>query len=412
MASETGPGREAQDGFYRSLPRLTAFGHAVSEGGFRSLPDDWVVGLADVVSSTAAVEGGRYKAVNLAGAAIISACSNVFGTLDFPFVFTGDGMACAVPAHDEALLRKTLAQTTAWIDAALSLQMRAAVVSVASIRAAGVDVRVARFAPSEHVAYAMFSGGGLAWAEAALKAGSLPTLPPDTGRPDLAGLTCRFRPIPSRRGEVLSLIVASARSPRDPRFQAVLDDLIAATADLNPVPAGGPAWTWPPAGLGDEARLHRRPGLPLTLSRLSVAGRTLMAAAVVKLGLRAGAFRPARYRGQIADNSDFRKFGDGLMMTVDCTPALSEAIKTRLAAAAADGVLDYGLHGQDAALMTCVVPAPSEAGHVHFIDGAGGGYTVAAERLKRARAMRLRAEARHATHPDMVAGGASRDVPC
>lgn len=392
------------NGFYASLPLVTSFDRAIAASGFRSLPDGWVLGLADVVGSTAAVAGGRYKAVNLAGAAAISALANAFGTLDFPFVFTGDGMACAAPLHDADLLRTTLAATVGWISSALGLGMRAAVVPIATVRTAGADVRVARFAPSPNVTYAMFSGGGLAWADDALKAGRLPPLAVERSRPDLGGLTCRFKPIPSRRGVILSLVVAPAVALRDARFQGLMDDLIGMTAGLNPVPAGGPPWTWPPAGLDDEARLQRRAGMPLIASRLAVACRTLAAALVVRFGMRVGDFQPARYRGQVADNSDFRKFGDSLMMTVDCSRETADALEARLAAAAAQGVADYGLHRQDAALMTCVVPAPAEAGHVHFIDGAGGGYTVAAGSLKRARALRLHAATLGCPAPDMTSG--------
>ena len=64
---------------------------------YTSLPDDWVVGLADVVDSTAAIEAGRYKAVNTAGAAVISAVTNALGRVDFPFSFGGDGATFAVP---------------------------------------------------------------------------------------------------------------------------------------------------------------------------------------------------------------------------------------------------------------------------------------------------------------------------
>ena len=36
--------------------------------------------------------------------------------------------------------------------------------------------------------------------------------------------------------------------------------------------------------------------------------------------------------------------------------------------------------------VTCVVPSPNRPGHIHFIDGAGGGYTLASRRLKERRA--------------------------
>ena len=49
--------------------------------------------------------------------------------------------------------------------------MRVALVPVSAVRAQGLDVRVARFGPSANLSYAMFSGGGLGWAETAMKRG-------------------------------------------------------------------------------------------------------------------------------------------------------------------------------------------------------------------------------------------------
>ena len=53
-----------------------------------------------------------------------------------------------------------------------------------------------------------------------------------------------------------------------------------------------------------------------------------------------------------------------------------------LRAGAAAGLIDYGLHAQASALMTCIVPSLARNDHIHFIDGADGGYARAAERLK------------------------------
>ncbi|MCH7817319.1 MAG: DUF3095 family protein, partial [Proteobacteria bacterium] len=42
----------------------------------------------------------------------------------------------------------------------------------------------------------------------------------------------------------------------------------------------------------------------------------------------------------------------------------------------------FGIHVSDAALITCMID--SRAGeHYHFVDSAGGGYTSAAEAMKR-----------------------------
>jgi Protein of unknown function (DUF3095) len=82
------------------------------------------------------------------------------------------------------------------------------------------------------------------------------------------------------------------------------------------------------------------------------------------------------------ENSDFRKYDDALRMVLDCTPDLERALSTRLAAAASAGIARYGLYQQDAAMMTCFTPSAVRSDHVHFIDGARGGYASAATALK------------------------------
>ncbi len=44
-----------------------------------------------------AIADGRYKAVNMAGASVISALLNGLGRRDLPFVFGGDGALVALP---------------------------------------------------------------------------------------------------------------------------------------------------------------------------------------------------------------------------------------------------------------------------------------------------------------------------
>jgi hypothetical protein len=87
---------------------------------------------------------------------------------------------------------------------------------------------------------------------------------------------------------------------------------------------------------------------------------------------------------ELVENSDFRKFDDGLRMVLDCTPALADEIEDALKAAAAAGVVNYGAHRQEAAIMTCFTPHPANPNHVHFIDGADGGYATAATAMKAA----------------------------
>lgn len=88
----------------------------------------------------------------------------------------------AVPATDAALARQALAETATWVKEDLDLSLRIGMVSVAAIRAQGRDVLVARYMPSANVSIAMFSGGGMAWADAAMKRGEIAVPPAAPGR--------------------------------------------------------------------------------------------------------------------------------------------------------------------------------------------------------------------------------------
>ncbi|WP_313899009.1 DUF3095 family protein [Methylobacterium sp. J-072] len=101
-----------------------------------------------------------------------------------------------------------------------------------------------------------------------------------------------------------------------------------------------------------------------------------------RTGLRVGAFDPAVLRHEIVGNTDFRKYDDALRMTLDCTEVFADQLEAQLAAAEAQGICHFGLERQLAAQLTCISPPVPGSGHMHFIDGAGGGYAAAAARLK------------------------------
>ena len=70
-------------------------------------------------------------------------------------------------------------------------------------------------------------------------------------------------------------------------------------------------------------------------------------------------------------------------MTVDCSPGVRDQILALLERAEATGAVRFGIHEQDAAMVTCIVPSAMRDDHVHFVDGASGGYTRAAADLQR-----------------------------
>src|SRR5277367_6183942 len=114
------------DTFYGGIPVFRGFGSLMDPALYSPLPDDWSIGVADIVESTRAIAEARYKAVNMAGASVIAAVTNALEGREFPFVFGGDGASFAVSPDDLASAREALAATASWVRDDLDLVMRVA----------------------------------------------------------------------------------------------------------------------------------------------------------------------------------------------------------------------------------------------------------------------------------------------
>jgi len=372
--------------FYAALPVIEDFARAVAPEAYRPLPDGWRVGFADVKGSTAAVAAGRYKTVNMIGAGVTAAVSNALRRRPFPFVFGGDGASFAVSPDDATSAETALRAMATFAREEFDFDLRIAMTEIGEIRAAGRDVRVARYGPSPNCAYAMFSGGGLTWLDAAVKTGRLALAPAEPGaRPDLSGLSCRWGVTPARQGLILSLIVA----PRgdDPRFAPFVAEIVRDALKMQdggrPLTVEGLATGNPGPAIAMEAAVYRTAGASAAASRLRAAlwyGISLLYGA---FDLNAGGFDMKQYKRDLVDNADFRKFDDGLRMTLDCSPDFADRLEAKLAAAP---FVEWGTHRQEGAQITCFWPPSAGRAHLHFIDGAGGGYTMAAKAMKARRA--------------------------
>jgi Protein of unknown function (DUF3095) len=204
--------------------------------------------------------------------------------------------------------------------------------------------------------------------------------PPGTW-PDLSGLSCRFEEFQATRGLIVAVLIVPAPGANPKTFRALIEDVVALVEQspdcCRPVPDAGPTLRWPPQGIALET--SARPG-DRRLRRAAVLARTFAYFLIMRCGIRVGGFVPKTYLHQVVQNSDFRKYDDGLRMILDCSPQLADALERRLAAG--EGTALYGLYRQQAAMMTCFTPSPTRSDHVHFVDGAQGGYAAAATMLK------------------------------
>ena len=401
MGSTTTSG--AADGtsdlFYDELAPFHDFARFTEFDAYRPVPDDWVVMIADVQGSTQAIDQGRYKDVNMVGAATITAVLNICHGIEVPYVFGGDGGTVVVPGSLRQAAGDALAGLQAMSQSAFGLRLRIGAVPVQDLRSMGADVRVRKLELSKGNHLAMFAGGGIELADGMLKSAA-PQSPcllesrADIGEPDLRGLSCRWEPLTSRHGCMMTIMVQG--TDRDPAIAgALLADVVRTITDhlghrlqeSAPASVHSMAFRWPPRGLKLEARATA--GRFWFLARyLVILTSSLIQWWCERFDRRAGPYDAPAYRDELRSNTDFQKYDGILRMVLDVSAGRAELIERYLRDEHDRGRLIYGVHLADTALMTCLVFSLEQSRHVHFIDGSDGGFTKAALEFKSRRATR------------------------
>ncbi len=265
------------------------------------------------------------------------------------------------------------------------MTLRVGAVEVAELYADGMKVEVAKFELIAGRAIASFRGGGLSKADAKVKADPKRYAVAEQAehRSDLTGLSCRWKPIPSERGMILSILIG-ARKEADSKvvYDEVLKRLdVIFNGDLfnaNPVHLSTMTYRSVWDNLSSERRYHSG-AFPKFLSR---AFEIVLSGLVFKWKAPSIGFDSEKYAESMSAHSDFRKFDDILRMVVDCSPEQATAIRSLLEELRAKGKIRYGVHESEAALMTCFVYDVKDGNHIHFIDGGNGGYALAAKQFK------------------------------
>ena len=377
--------------FYCNLKPFTEFNRVAELDNYSVAPDDWSIIIADVKGSTLAIEEGRYKQVNMIGAACINAVLNVTESGQIPYVFGGDGATLLVPPQDLERCQKVLLEVRQLAEKKFNLSLRVGVVPVAAIHNDGqLRVLVGKYQLSPHNLLATFTGGGIDLAETWIKSDPAFLLEqqPDDDAPDLSGLSCRWEPLTSRNGVMLSLLMRAGGTVEDEKAKLysslieVISEITATNTDSGkPIGEANMYFRWPPRGLSLEidatvgARNRNLYALRLYL-------QSLFQWCLNKFDMSAGGYDGKQYRVELRENTDYRRFDDTLRILLDCTAAQADQIEAMLASHSQRGALDYGVHRSASALMTCLVFSLEKGEHIHFVDGDNGGFTSAAKNLK------------------------------
>ncbi len=382
------------DRFYAELAPFDRFTDFADVSAYDPVPDDWLVLCADVRGSTHAIEEGRYKDVNLIGAACITAVLNVSGDVEVPFVFGGDGAVIVVPPVLRAAAQVELVALQEMARTKFDLDLRVGVVPVEDLRQRKMDVAVRKYQLSEGNFLAMFSGGGIELAEKLLKsedADNPYVLKPDAGAgpPSLDGLSCRWEPLKPQGGVMLTMMVkakSSSAAQEKQTMGAVLEALWeilgTGTRQASPARPDTMKFRWPPRNAWKEALVTSGSRFPVG-AYLGVLLTSLVQVWCHVLGKKVANYDGATYGDELRANTDFRKYDDMLRMVLDVTEVQADDIDAYLRQRFEAGEVVYGIHRAKSALMTCVVFSLQQGEHIHFVDGAEGGFAMAAVDLKR-----------------------------
>jgi len=382
-----------QEAFFANLPPFEGFHEVVEPARYTDVPETWCVAITDVAGSTAAIEAGRYKDVNALGVASIVAVLNAAADLDLPYVFGGDGATLLFPASRLDAVTQALRGVRQVARERFDMELRIGVVPVRLLVQAGHPVRAARFRPSPHICLAMLAGSGLSEAERWIKDREQGlrwsvAQEGELGSARFDGFECRWEPIVSRNGRIIALLVQATDAALPDRTETyrqvlgALETILGDTALVNPANPVNLHIAADSHAFDTEARLRGgKAGVPFALHHLQARAMASIGRMLLRTGWRLPGFDGSAYRDETVLNTDFRKFDEMLRMVIDVRPDQHLALQEALALARTERGLAYGLHDSDTAVMTCLVFS-HEGRHVHFVDGADGGYAMAARPMK------------------------------
>jgi len=207
-------------------------------------------------------------------------------------------------------------------------------------------------------------------------------------QPNLSGLQCRWEDVHSPRGETVSLIVMAEGGPVESSatYRSVMETIRSIYGNdrmMHPVIPESLSVSLNPLKLLQEIRLKRLDRSLWSTLTLGVGTwlESLLGRILMRLELRAGGVHWGQYRQQVSAATDYRKFDDGLRMVIAGNTAQLEELIQYLETHERTQKLRYGIHVSDRALLTCLIFTFDDR-HVHFVDGADGGYALAAKSLK------------------------------
>lgn len=375
----------SNDLFYSRLPvNEIPLGELLTEEHlFYRVPENWVIVITDIEKSTEAVAAGMHENVNLIATGSMVAILNIAhkARVPVPAFFGGDGATFLIPP---SLLPSALNALNKHKENTLQnfgLIMRAGYIPVSTLYSNGHTLSISKWRTSKLFTIPVVLGEGLAYAESLIKSPEYTnsSVTDSIEELDLSGMQCRWDTVepPLNYDEVVSLLIVARQGVNQAEtFKKVIDIL-------------------------DTSYGKQKERSPITASRLRLKGtlRKLTLEMRTKFGkyvpfylakswmtsLIAPYFFKTKkgqtYLNQLVEMSDTLTIDGRINTVISGTTAQREKLFVGLDQLEQQGLIAYGFHVSKESVLSCYVRNLDE-GHIHFVDGAGGGYTRAASILK------------------------------
>jgi hypothetical protein len=373
-----------QHQFYSSLPvnNIPLGDLFIREDLFRNVPDDWHIIITDIKGSTLAVLAGGSQNVNLIATGSIVAVLNIAlkANVTVPFFFGGDGATFMVPPVilDEIMQALVLYRENTLTN--FQIDLRTGTLPVKRVYDDKYKLQIAKYRVSEAFSIPVVLGNGLSYAEKIIKGHNmLPNYEALLNELDLTGMQCRWDKIapPENTNEVLSLLVMASHEDRQPEvFRKVMfhiDEIYGDEKKRTPISVAKLKLKTTFNRIGTEMRvgIGKVPFFKLLITWLT------NLYGLIFFSTRKG----KHYLEKLVEMSDTLVIDGKINTVISGTISQRKNLQSVLDNMENNGELCYGLHVSSESVMSCYV-RDLDDGHIHFVDGAEGGYTQAAKVIK------------------------------
>lgn len=377
----------SNDLFYSRLPvnEIPLGELLMEEHLFYRFPENWHVIITDVEGSTAAVNSGKHENVNLVATGSMVAVLNIAykAGVTLPSFFGGDGATFIVPPTLLNSILNALYKHQQNTLRSFGLRLRVGNVPVQDIYTNNHLLVISKLRTSRLFTIPVILGDGLAFAEHIIKSESYLFTRDDINTKedlDLSGMQCRWDTVkpPQNDDEVVSLLVLAKRNKDQATvFKKVIDTL-------------------------DEIYGVQEKRKPISVPRLRLKGT--IGKLILEMRTKFGKYQPfylakvlmtslvapyyfktkrgRNYLNQLVDMSDTLILDGKINTVISGSKQQRDKMLAVLDELEKEGTIIYGYFVSEESVLSCYVRSLDES-HIHFVDGAKGGYTQAAGMLKK-----------------------------